>query len=604
MTSPEQIVELLREASAAYYNGGPQKMDDDTYDGLVERLRQLDSENSYLDEVGAPVEDAVKLPYAMPSLDKIKPGEDTLKRFLLREGGFVISEKLDGLSALWLPGTSKLLLRGDGIMGQDISHLIPLGIQGLSKRCPAGTAIRGELILPRSAGIGLARSWVNGQVHQKTPDAVMISKIHFVAYAIVNQSFKRGQQIQMMQSYSLELPWVSMLPSLSESYLSEILQERRTNSLYDTDGIVVGLDAVPKSESTATKAKNPKDCVAFKMPLADQSAETTLREVLWAPSAQGYLIPRLRFDPVVIGSATIEFCTGHNARMIVSNDLGPGSKIVIRRSGDVIPKLDKVLLATGASLPPQGTWVWDTNATTNDMTAVHMKSVGTTAATTSAKLHYFLKTLDIPGAGPATAIALVEAGIRGPAALWMASSQRLSEILGPKTGAALYSNLRTILSSVSEIALMHASSEMPRGVGDTKLGSLFTLEADPRNWSGLTAPTGWTSESFKAFLTEFPKYLAWRSKEIPWIPYPILAVPSPKITLANGQTICMTGFRDKDLETAATAKGHTFVPSLTGRVTLLLVADGPVKESEKVKAARARGTPILTKSEFMAQYLS
>jgi len=606
MTTPQQIVSLLREAADAYYNGGPQKMDDDTYDGLVERLKQLDPENPYLEEVGAPVQGAVKLPYPMPSLDKIKPGEDSLRRFLGNPGGFIISEKLDGLSALWLPGTSQLLLRGDGIMGQDVSHLVALGVQGLSKSCPAGTAIRGELILPRSAGVALARSWVNGQVHQKTPEAAMISKIRFVAYAVVDaaHSYKRSQQIQMMQSYGLELPWFSMLPSLNEAYLSEVLQERRTNSLYDTDGIVVALNSVPKSESTATKAKNPKDCVAFKMPLADQSAETTVREVLWAPSAQGYLIPRLRFDPVKIGSATIEYCTGHNARTIVTQAVGPGSKIVIRRSGDVIPKLDRVLVATGASLPPEGTWAWDLSAKD---TAAHIKSVGVTSASTSAKLHYFLKTLEIPGAGPATASALVEAGITGPAALWAADAARLSEVLGPKTGAALYANLRTVLTKVSELTLMHASSEMPRGVGDTKLGSLFTVEADPRKWSAVTAPTGWTTESFYSFLAELPKYEAWRTKELHWIPYPILSAAAGSVAaapVANGKTICMTGFRDKDLETKASAAGHIFLQSLTGKVNLLLVPDGEVKESEKVKAARSKGVSILSRSQFISQYLS
>lgn len=594
------IVTLLREASVAYYNGGKQTMDDETYDGLVERLRSLDPNNPYLEEIGAPV-DGSKLPYAMPSLDKIKPGEDTLKRFLARPGGFIISEKLDGLSALWLPGTSQLFLRGDGITGQDISHLVPLGVKGLSKRCPSGSAIRGELILPRASGVALARSWVNGQVHQITPDSKEVSKIHFVSYAVLDpgHSFKRSQQIQMMQTYGLELPWFSMVSSLSEAYLEEILQERRTNSIYDTDGIVVALNSVPKSESTTTKAKNPKDCVAFKMPLADQSAETVLREVLWAPSAQGYMIPRLRFDPVKIGSAKIEFCTGHNARMIVANALGPGAKIVIRRSGDVIPKLDRVLVATSASLPPEGTWVWDGD----EKTAAHIKVVSTTDAMTSAKLHYFLKTLEIPGSGPATAVALTEAGITDPAALWEATADKLSEVLGPKTGASLYANLRTVLQKVTELTLMHASSAMPRGVGDTKLASLFAAEADPRKWSTLTSPTGWTTESFKSFLAEFPKYEAWRSK-ISWIPYPILSAATAVAVTANtGETICMTGFRDKDLEAKAVAKGHVFVPSLTGKVTLLLVADEP-KESEKTKAARAKGTPILSRSDFVRRYLS
>jgi len=125
MTTPVQLVKLLKEASAAYYNGGTLKMDDDTYDGIVERLRSLDPKNPYLDEVGAPpAAGAVNLPYPMPSLDKIKPGQDTLTRFLATPGGFVLSEKLDGLSAAWNPETQKLYLRGNGLVGQDISHLI------------------------------------------------------------------------------------------------------------------------------------------------------------------------------------------------------------------------------------------------------------------------------------------------------------------------------------------------------------------------------------------------------------------------------------------------------------------------------------------------
>lgn len=608
MSNVEEIIALLREASAAYYNGGESKMDDDTYDGLIERLKEMDPENPYLEEIGATVQGSVPLPYAMPSLDKIKPGEQSLKKFLTNSGGFVLSEKLDGLSALWIPSSSQLLLRGDGLYGQDVSHLVPLGIQGLSKRCPAGSAIRGELILPRSHGVALARSWVNGQVHQKTPDSKEVSKIHFVAYAPVDPAhqFKRSKQFQMMQSYGLELPWHTMASTLDESYLSDVLQERRTNSLYDTDGIVVGLDAAPKNESSATKAKNPKDCVAFKMPLADQSAVTTVAEVIWAPSAQGYLIPRLRFEPVKIGSATIEFCTGHNARMIVTNKVGPGAKIVIRRSGDVIPKLDKVLVASKPSFPTDGTWEWDGDAAT----AAHIKALGNTDAMASAKLHYFLKTLEIPGAGPATASALIEAGIVGPSLLWAATSAKLSEVLGPKTGASLYANLRTTLANVGELALMHASSTMPRGVGDTKLTSLFAVEADPRKWPGLEAPIGWTTESFKSFLLAYPDYVSWRLKELAWIPYPILKVATATISVISGaisvggETICMTGFRDKDLETAGTLKGHTFVPHLVSKVTILLVPDGPVKESEKVKAAIQRGTKIMSKSQFVAQYLA
>jgi len=359
--------------------------------------------------------------------------------------------------------------------------------------------------------------------------------------------------------------------------------------------LVVGLNRVAVSESTATKAKNPKDCVAFKMSLADQSAETVVKEVIWAPSAQGYMIPRIKFEPVVIGSASIEYCTGHNARTILQYKLGPGAKIVIRRSGDVIPKLDKVIAATEASFPPEGTWAWDGEA--------HIKLVGGGAEFVTAKLHYFLKTLEIPGAGPSAAASLVEAGIQSPAALWAATPETLSKILGPKTGANLHANLRSILSKVSELELMHASSTMPRGVGTTKLTSLFSVEPDPRKWAGLSAPDGWTAESFQNFLSEFPKYEAWR-KEIDWIPYPVLATAVASVTPPANMVVCISGFRDKALEERAASKGYSLVSVFSSKVGLLLVPDGELKDTEKVKTARAKGIKIITCSDFSKNMLN
>jgi len=593
-----ELVTKLRAASAAYYNTGTPLMDDNTYDGLVEHLRQLDPAHEYFDEVGAPVEGAVTLPYPMPSLDKIKPAEKQLTRFLSSPGGFVLSEKLDGLSALWAGG--KLYLRGNGLQGQDVSHLIPLGIKGLSK---SSKPVRGELILPRSEGVALSRSWVNGQIHQSTPSAAEVSKIHFVAYEMMGTEMKRSQQFEYLEGNGFELPWYKVLPSVPEAALPLFLQERRQVSPYDTDGIVVGLDAAPKSESTAKKAKNPKDCVAFKMPLEDQSATTTVKAVLWAPSAQGYIIPRIQFDPVKIGSATIEFCTGHNARMILTNRVGPGAKIVIRRSGDVIPKLDRVLEAATASFPADG-WTWDGD----EATAVHIKTVGCSTAMVMARMHHFLKTLEIPGAGPAAAKSLVEAGIVGPATLLAALPEKLSAILGPKTGASMYANVRSALQSVTEIRLMQASAVMPRGVGDSKLTSLFTVQPDPRLWTTVAVPDGWTEDSYTSFLTEFPNYVEWRSKELGGIPYPIMSAAvrrgTTSETTIDNKLVCLTGFRDAELEKRAEAKGYKLVTVFTKRVSILLVPDGPVKESEKVKAARVAAVPILSRSRFVAQYLA
>jgi len=142
---------------------------------------------------------------------------------------------------------------------------------------------------------------------------------------------------------------------------------------------------------------------------------------------------------------------------------------------------------------------------------------------------------------------------------------------------------------------------MPRGVGDTKLTSLFAVQPDPRKWASVAAPDGWTTDSYTSFLTEFPNYVEWRSKELGGIPYPIMS-SAPAVS-AEGKLVCLTGFRDAELEKRAEGKGYKLVTVFTKRVSILLVPDGPVKESEKVKAARIAAVPILSRSEFVAQYL-
>jgi NAD-dependent DNA ligase len=608
--SVAKIVATLKEASAAYYNGGPLTMSDDAFDALLEKLRGLDPANPFLTTIGAPPTASVtRLPYAMPSLDKIKPGQDALVRFLAATGPFVVSEKLDGLSALWIPGSQSLYLRGDGIDGQDISHLAPLGIKGLVAG-PPGIAVRGELVVPRTTVATLSRSWVNGIIHRKDATTADVSKIHFVAYDLLAPAFSRSHQFTWLASHGYETCWHTNATFLNVETLKAHLLTRRETSAYDTDGIVVGIDAVPQRPAAG---KNPKDAVAFKMPLAEQSAETVVKEVIWAPSAQGYLIPKLEFEPVVINGATIKFCTAHTARTVFAAGLGPGSRVVIRRSGDVIPTIDRVLTRApgGAQFPPDGTWEW---VSTED--ATHIRATAPTAALVTAKLHHFLRVLDVPGVGPAAAAALVEGGIIGPLTLWRAPATRLSELLGPKTGVTLFDNLRNTFGSnkLKEIHLMVASSTMPRGVGDTKLQSLTAVDADPRRWCDIqTPPAGWTADSLTAFQVAFPAYEAWRRAEMSWLPYPILggasvataAATATSVATATAQkgTICLTGFRDKTLEERATAAGFTVAAAVTGKTTMLLVPDGEVAETEKVKGARAKGIRILTRTAFTEQYL-
>jgi NAD-dependent DNA ligase len=592
----ESIVELLTKASHAYYNEDP-IMDDDTFDALVDQLKEKDPKHPFLKTVGAaPVDGVVKLPAVMPSLEKIKPGESTLTRFLKLSRAYVLSEKLDGLSALWCPATKGLFLRGNGILGQTVSH-----ISGSISSLVASSQpwiIRGELVLPKAAaGLGTtpARTVINGLVHKSAPDAKLLSQVNFIAYEVISPVMKRSDQFTWLVANGFMVPWWIRQESPTEEQLKMFFTERRAASAYDTDGIVVGIDAVPIK--TVGSTKPPKDCVAFKMPVSDQSAVTTVEEVIWSPSAQGYLIPRIRIKPVVIGGARIEFCTGHNARTIVDKGIGVGAQIVVRRSGDVIPTLDRVLIPAAGALPTTYKWEWVFGASAD---ATHIKLVGESADQQASQLHLFAKTIDIPGLGPANCKALIAAGITGPKLLWSQTADQLSVVLGPKTGTSLYKNLREKLLKVTELTLMVASNKMPRSVGETKLTALFAVEANPDSWMTLTTvPQGWTEDSFQAFQNTFSDYSSWRRTELDFLPYPLTQGSAIK---APERTVCFTGFRDKALE-ARVVKHFHIVSAVTSKLNVLVIPDG-IHESEKVKKAVALGTvEILECSEFTKKYL-
>lgn len=589
----DEIVLRLKAASDAYYNSDKALMTDEEYDALREELESLSPEHPFLTAVGAPVKGkTVKLPFVMASLNKIKPGTGAVSSFAAKASvkTWILSEKLDGISALWYG--NRLYLRGDGLNGVDVTAYAP-HIQGLKK---TELAIRGELIVPRGVlpKETLARSWVNGQFHQKEPIPSELRKVHFVAYELLNTTLVPWEQFKALKQLEFEVPWHIGIPSgfMNDDKLSQYLLEQREKSQYDTDGIVVSENIHVDQPKTV---KNPSHKVAFKMLLTEQCAETTIVEVEWNPSAQGYLIPRLQVTPVVVGTARIEFVTAHNARFVVDNKLAPGAKILIRRSGDVIPAVERVVQAAKeAKMPTAHPWKW----LNEDSTAAHIvldetKIQNTPKEVLQARLVLFAKTFELTGLGPGIALKLVDAGLQTPGKLVKASEQAIVNAIGTANGAKLYKQLSEICLKITELKLMVASSILPRGVGETKLTLLFQAQADPRLWSSLPALGGWTSDSLNETCTSLPAYEKWRKEEFPQFPYPILpsvtshTVTTPKETKG---TVCFTGVRSKELEAKLVTAGYKIVDGVSSKLTVLVVPDGEVGNTGKVKKAKDLGT--------------
>ena len=590
------LVKKLEAASQAYYNTGEPIMSDDEYDMLREELEALDPANPFLTKVGATAErGTVTLPVPMPSLNKIKPGTGAIGAFAsLLPKSWVLSEKLDGISALWIPREKKVYLRGDGAVGQDVSHLVGL-VQGLTVRLEKGFMVRGEFVIKKAdvpAGTAIGRSWINGLLHQKETKKEDAALIRFVAYEIMAPAKPRAEQFAFLGKHGFEVPWFTVVEKLTEDDLAVYLKERRTNGAYDIDGIVVGQNKVPDWHSGPMSVKNPKDCVAFKMVLSDQCAETEVVAVHWALSYQGYFIPRMEITPVKVGGALITFVTGHNAKVIVDKGIGKGALIRIRRSGDVIPTLDGVLRAAPKpDLPPADTWTWE---------GVHLKAKEGAASTEllESKLKHFASVFEMDGLGPGLVKKLVAGGITTPRALMEAKVERLSELLGSKTGVSIRGEVEKL--AFTELKLMVASGCLPRTVGETKLGALFSIEKDVRRWSTLKSAEGWSADALAAYLVTMPTYEAWRKSEFPAVPYPL--IPAVAAPVEKKGTVCFTGFRDAALEKRLECMGYTISSTVTKTTTVLVIPNGEEKASSKIESARAKSIPIRKLDEFLKEY--
>jgi DNA ligase (NAD+) len=615
----DALVEKLQKANWAYRNTDTLLMSDEEYDRDLEKLRALSPAHPFLSLIGAKPPSGVKeviLPVTMGSLDKVIYGEGGLERWKKRMGkagakSFVITEKLDGISAMFVVRGSKkhLYLRGDGVRGVDVSSII--GVLGLG-RVSGDVMVRGEIVLPVAATPpgSIGRSLINGWVHRSSAAgdakrlevAQELSAAHFVGYQVLEPAgMTRRQQSEWLSANGFRKPWARVIaePGLKEDALRDMLVTRRAASEYPLDGIVIGADCVPAAIGGG-EAKNPADCIAFKASLDEQKETTTVIQVEWNASRQGCLIPRIQVEPVTIGGANIQWLSGHNAAMIYKNKIGPGARIVVRRSGDVIPTLDSVVSANEASMPSVK-WAWDAG----NMHAV----VSASEATNTAPMLHALQTLGVENIGPGLVDKLAEAGFTRMRQLWDATPGRLSEAIGAGRGPSLHKNLRECVAKAGQLTLLIASNLLPRGVGERKLRLLYTKEADARRWrqEDMADVAGWSAETLSELFKVLPAALAWPAEQFgvgaassaSASSLAAAALPAPMVDASK--FVVFTGVRDKVLEENIRPHGWAVEPAVTKKTTVLVVADvadADAAESGKVKKARAAGIRIMRISDF------
>jgi NAD-dependent DNA ligase len=296
-------------------------------------------------------------------------------------------------------------------------------------------------------------------------------------------------------------------------------------------------------------------------------------------------------------------CNGTSAKTGISslndNNIGPGAKVKITRSGDVIPYVFAVVEQTTAQLPP-GDWHW--NETGVDIIVAGKDDHDDVKFQ---QLLDFFNTIDVDNLGEGNLRPMFDAGFKTPESIIELTIQDVQSLVGSRPiGKKIFDALHKKLSSLPEYVLMGAFPGFGRGIGVRKMKKLWEAFAGDMqqccNIVRILTVDGFeqkTAQKISQGYGKYTEFLQKISKFVSFVPY-----EAPKQGHLTGQTIVFTGFRDKQLEQTITNAGGKIGTSVSSKTTILITADADSQSGKAVKA-REIGINVVGKEQFIKEFL-
>ncbi len=383
----DQLREQLNRYSYLYYVLDNPEIPDSEYDRLYRELQQLEQKypdlvtpDSPTQRVGElPLESFTQVTHRVPmlSLDNVF-SEDELEAFFKRvndrleldeEPDINAEPKLDGLavSLIYEDGLFiQAATRGDGATGENVTqnvktiHSVPLRLMG--KGIPGLLEVRGEVFMPREGFNKLNKralengdkTFVNprnaaaGSLRQLDPKITASRPLAFYCYS--TGAVERGDLPNTQDSVLLQLqkwglpvcPEIKLIKGIKDciSYY-ETIQRQRDDLPYDIDGVVYKVNKLALQNRLGFVARAPRWAIAHKFPA--QEEVTYISNVDFQVGRTGAITPVARLQPVFVGGVTVSNATLHNMDEIERKDVRIGDKVFIRRAGDVIPEVVRVV---------------------------------------------------------------------------------------------------------------------------------------------------------------------------------------------------------------------------------------------------------------------
>ena len=362
----KELVELLNQASKAYYQQDTEIMSNLEYDALYDELAALEQETGLIlsksptQNVGYEIISELpkeRHPAPMLSLDKTKSVED-LAAWLGDKTG-VMSWKMDGLTVVltYEDGVLvKAVTRGNGEIGEVITNNAKVFANLPNQIAYKGPlTIRGEAVITYTdferinatipdidSKYKNPRNLCSGSVRQLNNQITAERNVHFFAFNMLDTGDAEidatmNSKFDFLTSLGFEVvEHVDVTAATMQEMVTHFAEKIETND-FPSDGLVLSFDDVEYGKSLGRTAKFPRDSIAFKW--ADEEAETTLRHIEWSPSRTGLINPVAVFDAVSLEGTSVSRASVHNVSIVKQLQLGIGDTIKVYKANMIIPQI-------------------------------------------------------------------------------------------------------------------------------------------------------------------------------------------------------------------------------------------------------------------------
>jgi NAD-dependent DNA ligase len=598
----EQLKEQIIKANDAYRLGQP-IISDTKYDQLVEELSLLSPDDELLTKVGVEITDETrkgKLPIEMASMNKIKSMNDVddwsrLKGISKKEM-VIITPKYDGLSLCVNEMTSEAWTRGDGEFGQKSSEHYSLIQNHLNLEKDSFRFTYGEVMIPKqvfidkfSTDFANPRNLVAGLLNSKTVSD-SLKDCQYIKYgAVCNTIFDTKQEVlnELNKGQKIKVQYyICELGDLSEGLLIELFHKFSTE--FEIDGLIIELNdlSLQNKLGRETSSNNPVWARAFKHPSFEQSAETDVIGISWNISKQGLLKPILHITPVKLDGVTVSNVTGNNARFVKDLGLGVGAKVVVKRSGMVIPIIADVITPVEFIQPTiEGVEV-DWNEA-----GIELITLTETDDQKLKKIVAFFEILEADNVSEGVITQLWEAGYKTIKDILTLKTSDLEKIdrFGKRKADIVYKSIQKSVSNVQLSKLQHATGIF-KGLGSKKLVLLEDFKTKP-SVDQVMSIEGFAEVSAKSYIDSYDIFFDF----IKDLPVTIVEkVQSVKVgTDLEGKSFVFTGVRRPDLESDIESRGGK-IGSGVSKITTYLVMKAIGSGSSKEKKAIDLGVEVIT----------